>query len=370
MNKKKYTIDPDSIGFFNFARGIGIIYVLLGHSISLLYTIPIRDKPFGNIFSISAAGCMTLFFLISGYGFRSRKMGKCIKRQAKLILIPYLITVSCIIGAKLVLAFIHQRSFWKFGGQYIFSYIFAINKGVNGGYNGKILGLSVDHVAMLWFFWALFGGWIICNVITQLKSITAQYILIILCASVGVGITYISSVWPFVLPQMLQAAGFIFIGFMIREHHLLQHKLPVWLYIAVAITIAISMVWGGVDMYAGVWKLGMLDYLGITALGFLYMLFFAWLGGKQKWNPSYNLISSIGEKTQIILCIHAFEEKVIPWHRLDSVFMGNRWIGCIVYFLLRCFFIFIAYQIVCLVNNNFFRKLRRKRKHIQLDIQE
>ena len=369
MKEKDYICSLDSIGFFNFARGIGIIYVLFGHSILLLYPMSFTDNPFGNCVSILGGGCMVLFFLISGYGFRRRRMGKCIKMQIKFLLKPYWITAGCIIGAKLVLAFLRQRSFWKFGGQYIFSYLFAINRGADGGYRGTILGLHVDDVAMMWFFWAMFGGWVLCNAITGVKRKSLQCILVVLCACIGVSITYISDIWPFVLPQMLQAVGFIFLGYMIREGHLMERTLPVWLYITAGATAGISIVWGGVDIYTGVWKLGFLDYLGIVAIGFIGMRFFVWLARKSRKLPAYDFISFIGGRTQIILCIHAFDEKVLPWGWLEPFFTGEYWLGCVVYFIIRCAFIFVAYQAVQFVNYKFFRKWRKKRKHICLDIQ-
>ncbi len=369
MKEKKCTVDFDSIGFFNFARGIGIIYVLLGHSILLLYPLSFNDHLFGNFFSIFGGSCMALFFMISGYGFRRRKMWKCMKTQAKFLLKPYWITVGCVIGAKLVLALVRQRSFWEFGGQYIFSYLFAINRGVDGGYKGRICGLAVDNVAMLWFFWALFGGWILCNAITRIKSRKRQYVLAALSVCIGIGMTYVSDIWPFVLPHMFQAAGFIFMGYMVWEHRLIERQLPIWLYIAAGCAATVSFMWGGVDIYTCVWKLGLLDYLGITALGFLMMRFFVWMAGCRKRQAVYDFISGIGGKTLLILCIHAFDEKVLPWHRLGPLFEGYYWLGCIVAFIIRCVFIFTAYQVVHFINMNFIRKWRRKRKSIRLDIQ-
>ena len=312
---------------------------------------------------------MAMFFMISGYSFHSRKMKRCVKTQIKLLLIPYWITVGCVIGAKLVLAVLHWRSFWLYGGQYIFSYLFAINRGVNGGYDGTILGLKVDNVAMLWFFWALFGGWIIYNAITRIRNRRLQYFLIAACMFAGIGMTYISKIWPFVLPQMFQATGFLFMGHMIREKHLLERKLSPAEYAGAGVLAVISIIWGGTDMYTSVWKLGLLDYFGIASLGFGFMRFFSWLAEKRKWQAGYDFISNVGTNTQMILCIHAFDEKVIPWHRLHQFFEGRYWMGCIVYFVIRCVFIFYAYKIIHFIKANFFRKKRKKRARIQLDIQ-
>ena len=149
----------------------------------------------------------------------------------------------------------------------------------------------------------------------------------------------------------------------------MEIRIPTWMYVATGTVAGISMIWGGVDMYTCVWKLGFLDYLGVTALGFLMMRFFVWIEGKKMWRSVHDFISGIGGKTQLILCIHAFDEKVIPWHWLTPFFTGKYRLGCIVYFIIRCVFIFVAYQIIHFINMNFFRKWRRKNKRIRLDIQ-
>ena len=371
MEGKENIISSDSIGYFSFARGFGIICVLLGHSILLLYPMTFTDKPFGNLPSVYGGSIMAMFFMISGYSFRSRRICRCVKTQIKLLLKPYWITVGCIIGAKLVLAVLHQRSFWLFGGQYIFSYLFAINRGIQGGYSGTILGLEVNNVAMMWFIWALFGGWVIYNAITRINSIKLRHCLVAVCVCSGVGLTYVSKVWVFVFPQMLQTVGFIFLGHMIREHHLIERRLsPAW-YIVLGIPAAVTIIWGGVDMYTCVWKLGLLDYLGISSLGFFFIRFFVWLTRREKkrWNAVYDLVSNIGANTQIILCIHAFDEKIIPWSRLDSFFTGKYWMGCIVYSIIRCFFVICAYKIIRFIDFTLFRG-GKKHARIRLDIQD
>ena len=72
--KGKIAADVDSIGFFDFARGIGIIGVLMGHSILLWYPMTFTDRPFGNLNSVIGSSIMAMFFMISGYGFQRRKM--------------------------------------------------------------------------------------------------------------------------------------------------------------------------------------------------------------------------------------------------------------------------------------------------------
>ena len=367
--KGKITADVDSIGFFDFARGIGIIGVLMGHSILLWYPMTFTDRPFGNLNSVIGSSIMAMFFMISGYGFQRRKMKKCLKTQAKVLLKPYWISVSCIIGMKLLLAFLRQRSFWKFGGQYIFSYLFAINAGVAGNYGGKIFGLAVDDVAMMWFFVALFGGWVLCNAITKVQNIRIQFCLVFLCLCVGIYMTYISDIWPFVLPQIFQAAGLLFVGYIVKKHYLLVRRLPIQFWLIGGSVVLVSAVWGGVDMYTCVWKLGLLDYASIVILGFIMMYFFSRLETRGNHKFFYDFIVNIGGKTQIILCIHAFDEKVLPWHWLKEYFKDECWFGCIVSFTIRCVFVFCAYQIVKYINVNFIRKWRKKRKHIQLNIQ-
>ena len=66
------------LGYFNLARGLGMVLIVLGHSINL-YLEP-QPTGSGGLFSgagsVFGGGIMAAFFMISGYGVCKRKTRK------------------------------------------------------------------------------------------------------------------------------------------------------------------------------------------------------------------------------------------------------------------------------------------------------
>lgn len=353
----------NSIGYFNFARGICILFVIFGHTATLFVDNTIEAARFGNITENLGAGLMAMLFMVSGFGFRSKKNSKCIKQQAQLMLIPYVVTTLCVIGAKLVLAILERRSFWHYGGEFISTYLLVINR----GFKGTIFGLPTDNIAWTWFLWALFGGWCIYNAIVRLDNEKLTPILVALCVIVGMSLTLISKVWFYCIPHMLQTTGFIYAGHMIQEKELMDKKLNPICWVAIWVFAMITLFFGGIDMFTCAWNLFILDYIGSVALGFLLLKAFSWLASKEPNNLVYDWISDVGYNTMLLLCIHTFDSRVIPWHRFQSLFAGKAALGILVCTIIRGIFVFAAFKIVKFIQKKFFKK-KSKHKKIKLQI--
>lgn len=349
-----------SIGFFNFARGCGIFFVIAYHSLIHFYPLTYQERIFGNFLPNLGAGLMVMFFMISGYGFYPQKNKKCIRTQAKLLLKPYFITVCMVLLAKLGLAIVERRSFWQFGGQYIFSYLLAVNE----GWEGTILGLKVDNVAMFWFFWSLFGAWIIYNCISRLKNESVKRVLVVCCVCLGWALTLVSKVWIYMIPDMLIVVGFLFIGHWMRESSWLEKtKLPAWEYFLLLFPAFITLAFGGIDMYSFTWILGPLDLLGSVCLGLLLCRFFTWFAAFEIENRATETVSYMGFHTLWILCIHAFEEKVFPWYRLEFMFSGKKYLAVMVCFVLRCLVIWIGLRLIEFTGRIMKRNRKKKKRN-------
>lgn len=354
----------NTIGYFNFARGICILFVVFGHSATLFFTNTYQQGSLNNVLNNLGAGLMAMLFMVSGFGFRNKKNSKCIKQQAKLCLTPYYITAVCVIGAKLALAVIKHRSFWKYGGEFLSTYLLVINR----GYKGLIWGMPTDNIAWTWFLWALFGGWCIYNAIDRLNKPKVKLFLVALCVIIGMSLTLITKVWFYCIPHMLQTTGFIYAGHMIQKHHILEKKLTLPEWLAVLIFSSITLIWGGIDMFTCVWNLFLLDYIGVIAVGFLLLKFFSWIADKEPENFLYKGISVIGYNTLQILCIHTFDSRVIPWHRWKTLFASRPWMGVLTSTLIRIVFIFVACKCIAYINKKFFRKKSKRAKiKIQID---
>lgn len=354
----------DTIGFFDFARGVGILSVLISHSVSLFYAIAVTDSIGWNCYASLGAGVMAMFFLISGLGFQARGSRRCIRSQIRLYLPPYLITALCVIGAKAGLCILKWRPFKDYGAEFLFSYLLALNR----GFQGTILGLPVNNVAMLWFLWALGGGWCIYNAICLVKDRRLRPALVSLCVLISFGMIHLSRVWPYALPQMLQAVGFLWMGHEIRERKLLDKVLPVWIYPLCMIPVFITALWGGVDIFTCSWKLGIWDYLSVCIMGFFLLRFFAWFGELEVNGRVYDWVSGVGTQTLLILCIHAFDEKVLPWHKMQALFAERAGLGILICLLIRIVFVAGAFGLVSRVLAEYSRIRRRKHKKVKLEI--
>lgn len=351
MSIKHNKINTGTIGFFNFARGCGLFYVVVCHTLLYFYTITSR------LFFNLGAGLMAMFFIISGYGFWIKNTKKCLRVQCKLLLKPYFITVCLILLAKFGLSITKHRSFWQFGGQYIFSYLLAVNE----GWEGTILGLEVDHISLFWFFWALFGGWIIYNTISHIKKEKIHTCLVICCVLMGWILTRISEVWVYTLPNMLIIVGFLFIGHQMREHQWLEkEKLTALEYLLLFVPAFITLAFGQCDMFSFTWSLGPLDILGSACLGILYCRFFAKLSLLKRKSKIMDFMQYIGSNTLRLLCIHAFEEKVVPWYRLGYLFPGKTYFAAIICFVLRGAVILISLKLIEFINKVIKRKRWRR----------
>ena len=80
------------IQYFDIAKGIGIILMIIGHC-------GIKNQYIKHfIYSFH----MPLFFLISGYFFKYREDKECLKKNFKKLIMPYIYTCLAIIFYKLL----------------------------------------------------------------------------------------------------------------------------------------------------------------------------------------------------------------------------------------------------------------------------
>lgn len=109
-------------------RGTGILLMIIGHS-----QLPHEIQRF--IFSFH----MPLFFLISGYLYKDKKLKDLLTKNSKKILFPYLITGLIIWGLKAV------------NGNYLWGYSLLLANG-----SRPVFNLTDYYVGPLWFLISFF----------------------------------------------------------------------------------------------------------------------------------------------------------------------------------------------------------------------
>lgn len=342
-----------SLGYFNLARGLGMVLILLGHSITPFFP---AHEPAETLFagagSVLGGGIMAMFFMISGFGFYSRSPKKCLSMQWRLLLKPYILTAAAILLTRMALALLKQRPFSDHGGELVLTYLLGLNA-EGGGNFGRI---EIESVSIFWFILALFGGWVIYNGIFRLKSKKLQTILITGCIIAGYLLTLISKVWPFCLPMMLLSVGYLAAGWQMRQYHLLEQKLPAWCWALLAAITCVSAAFGGVNMVACEWKLGLVDVAGSFCAGFLLMRLYCRFMALSLHGPVIRLLEAVGFHSIWVVFLHGYEKVIFPWYRLGEVLPGPLAVAACL--AARCAVMYALFQLLSLAG----RRRRRKRR--------
>lgn len=343
----------NGIGYFSLARGLGMITIVLGHSITPILSIEEKQELFSGAGSVWGAGIIAMFFMISGFGFYKRSFRKCIAIQSKLLLRPYICVAGCVLLSKIVLAFVKQRSFRKHGGELVLTYLF----GLNGEGGGEILGIPIESVSIFWFVLALFGGWMIYNEIQRIPLKAVQWAVIMICVLTSYWLTMISKIWPFCLPMVLLATAYLAIGDIIRKQQLLEKRLPIWAWILIFVNIIVSMAYGQINIVACVWKMGILDVTGSFCMGFIFLRLYTKIMQDSFEGKCFELIEKIGFYSIWVVCLHAYEKIVFPWYRIYAIWPQTPWLAVVVCFMGRCIVMYVLYRMA-----SFFIHIKKKRK--------
>ena len=352
--KKSGTHNSIGLGFFNLARGIGMVLIVFGHSMTPFFPVrEVGDGLFAGAGSVLGGGIMAMFFLISGFGFYSRSLRKTFTTQWKLLMNPYWITAGAILASKVALAVVKQRPFAEHGGDLVLTYLL----GLNAERGGTFFGLGVDSVSILWFVLALFGGWILYNGICRLKSEKLRWFLTAGAVVLGWLLTTVSDVWPWCLPMALMAVGYLAVGDLIRRRGWLTEKLPWWSWCILGGVSLGCFALGGVNMVACQWKLGLLDVAGSFCVGFLLLRSYCWL---MTWNwqcKPVQILETAGFYSLWIVFLHGYEKMIVPWYRLGNLLPGQPVLCTALCFILRCGLIFILMRLLQRIRH----KLQKKR---------
>jgi len=209
-------VQKQRIEYLDIAKGIGILLVVLGHC---------NAKPdwiTHFVFSVH----MPLFFILSGFTFSRKHLdhpGDFIKKSAKMLLVPYVISVAAVIVFQVIKASIwngnpkYELIKWSLSGLY--------GSGARVPAFFEQMGLPVTFIGAVWFLLALFFARIL--LLAFLKTRTPA-LWVMICFFAG----YITSQkigwFPFSIQAGCCAVLFLYIGFLIREKDLFRWDAVHW----------------------------------------------------------------------------------------------------------------------------------------------
>lgn len=288
------------IVYFDIAKGIGILAVLVGHS-------QVSSALNDLIYSFH----MPLFFIVSGYFISSnfQTPRTFIAKKAKYFKY-YVISW----GLTIVLASLYGAISNAFGGrEYDVSQIIGywVLAGVCGlGYHAQVSGTQLPSIGPMWFVLAMFWALALAEVY---KGVRHPIILGGLISVLGLVLNCFL-VLPFSIIEGLSASFFVALGYECKKSCYFQtasrRSKTICLcgalaYLAVCLFFNVH-----IDMVSSSYPLLVIDYAGSSCCSICVLLACRKLEGRI---PSEGLLSSMGQKTLRILCVHNVEIDCFPW---------------------------------------------------------
>ena len=344
----------NNIGMFDLSRGLLMLFVVLGHSITLFFeyweievevSLLLLPILLGKVLTY---GLLPVFFIMSGYGFRMQTMKKCAKNQARYLLKPYLYVAIIVTVAAVLKKLLLGRSVLDALRYQSFPFLLALpseSKVPIGEWDTASIGF-------MWFFVTLGLAWIVMNLIFQLKNEALRFLIIAGLAVCGVQLPAYAFM-PFCLAQVLCSIAYMYLGYRIKKARLLTRGTPKWMYAILVMIVIFIVPFGYIEVSQNVWKLNVLDYLASCAAGCLLFKTSVFLDRFTGKIASFFRL--LGKNSMYILCIHAVEYLVIPWEYAERIMKGHYVLGFFAVLIARVLIIGVG----CFVIR---RIVRRKRK--------
>lgn len=360
-----------SLGMFDMLKGLGMAAIIFSHTLES-YPMELEGGA-----SLPAFLCfiyrdmlMSAFFIISGYGFRKRPIGKCIRQQRKAALRPYLYTALATGALHL---YCHYTAFGSWSSSVYETKRVLAGFALGLPHTAEYGGYTIFSCGPMWYMLALVVGWVVLDIILNLcpeRWVTP--------AVVGVMLLGWASclVWelPYSLSQGLIVAFYLYIGYLAKRKKLFENPLPRW-YLPVWLLSAALIAAGALarqftdNLSQGEWTLGPVSILLNGVIGFGMTRWFTQLRGGEGIFSRF--LSRVGRCSLLIFCVHTIELIGIPWYLFAALFADRPLVGMAAQFALRC--AMIAAVCALLVNRGrilravkrfFVPQPERQRRHI------
>lgn len=288
----------DRLGYFDIAKGIGILAVIMGHTI--------WDSPLKQcIFSFH----MPLFFLISGFFFRKKDSRICLKQNVKHLIIPYIFTCFGIMISSVIINCIlnSQEQIPSSLKEWFIASLYG-----SGGVHE--IPFHIPQIGAIWFLWALFFAVWIFNDIADTK-----WTILIVVTLAYIGYKTAELTWlPLSIQPALVGLLFVYLGYECKKNKLLEKRMStLWVLLMVVIWI-IAFYYGGhmylVGCYFGN---GLLDIIGALCGTFIVLSVSRCIEKNTKYFSRF--LQFLGRNTLPILCFHLIELNTFPWWKVDEI---------------------------------------------------
>lgn len=349
------SIGRNSMGMFDLSRGFLMFAVVLAHSVTMFikYWEPQYTTQWWYgiliVFKPAIYGLIPMFFMMSGYGFRKKKLKNCIKERAKYILKPYAITGIVIVILTVCKALVANNSVREELWHYAAPFVLGLCPGemwLGGHYTGSI--------GPIWFLLVLMLSWIFLDIIFYLENDVIRAVCVITLAAFCTRLPFLSFI-PYCLIQSLACTSYLYLGYVIRKNNLLHQKLSKQNLLILILISFVIMIFGNIEVSQNVWALGMLDFIASAIIGFLLLKAFNAVNERNLTGKIASALRTAGKYSLYILCVHTIEYLVFPWSRITDFFANHKLIGIIAAMCIRTVIITVGCWFIT-------QYIRRKRK--------
>lgn len=363
MKTTKYEI-KNTLGMFDFLKGSIMLIVMLSHTAGL-FDFMQDYSSFGQVVKdygvvlvvfylaiyILGEASMPIMFILSGYGFRKTSFKKCLKKQCKTLLIPYVISM-------LLVTVVHFVAFSLYYGN-------IRENLVDTAKIFKYMLLGYASSTPNWFLLALIIGNLVFNMLLNYLDGKKLAIAALLVACAGWGLSLGKPV-PFSFSQGLIATLYICAGYYAKKKKLFVSEYSAvkrTLIIVGTILFSLSLKGIGDDMNMAfcTYTLGPFTIIGnlFVSIGLIYIFLLL----NRFRGVLLSQISRIGRYSLYVLCIHSIELKSVGEY-IQWIFI-ERWTGTyairtliqfgtrvVVVIGITYLFIRIKRLIICKMNNS------------------
>lgn len=317
-----------SLGMFDLLKGVGMLVIVFAHTAELYSFGSGALSLTGFGLFIYREALMAAFYIASGYGFRKRPIGKCVRQQISGLLKPYAFTA---LAATALHFAVHYYSFGYLPGTL--------------GESLKVLGgfaLGLPHTATyfgqeffscgpMWYLLALAVGWVLLDII--MNAFPEQYIswAVAACAILGWATTLVWEL-PFCISQGMAIVPYLYIGHIMKKRRAFEHGITrrgsLVLAACAAVVAAGAFASGSTDCISmGTWTMGALSIFLDGAVGCGILRLFVRLGRGQ--SAAVRAADTIGRRSLHIFCIHTVELTAIPWYLFAQKYSAHPVLGII-----------------------------------------
>lgn len=361
------------IGMFDAFKGIGILLVILGHGISLYKFNPISNMPTEIVLvilivsvmvSTLAVGLMPTFFVISGYGFRKRPMGKFLRQHMEMILKPYFYVTIATIVLHLIAhytAFHDPSSALKESIKMAASFLLGLPE------TWTVFGVSLFTCGPCWYILAMMWGMCILNFIMNHVKEAHVWRWVLLCSLIG-WLIGIGHVIPFSLSQGLIAVLYVYAGYRVKKSRFIMKK-SLGIKGAIIVCGCFAYIFCAViyfhsidSMANGTWTLGFISVLLNCVIGVILSYYTLNLNAID--NVLVNALRFIGRNSLYFFCVHTVEMMAIPWYLFAAKLADHPFLGLILQTIIRV----MLNSLVCALILN--RKVLIEKAKTRLNIQQ